>query len=330
MASRRLVCCVLVAWLACVALAEDKTNELGDDSPESSCDHDPANAVLFPFVFLAIGAATLYLTSRYAPDVPYTVLMLCWGFLIDWWASIDDTCPINALQDSIYLWSNIDGDMVLLIFLPALLFGDAMSINVHQFLRAFWQCALLAGPGVVCSALLTAVMMLEASPYHFPFSLAMTQGAILAIRPVWKSISRRFSNHGLRAIDATAGALDSLVDHTGIDGPRCHRRCSQVRGRERDSHGTDQRRKFVQRRRIDGAHELLFSYVSRPPHVRIGPRKIPSEAAHRESAHRGAFGNNLRRDTSDGDEEVWRGGPDHTNDDDDLLRVSQLFHGRTC
>ena len=57
--------------------------------------------------------------------------------------------------------------------------------------------------------------------------------------------------------------------------------------------------------------------------------KSGREAAHRESAHRGAFGNNLRRDTSDGDEEVWRGGLDHTIDDDDLLRIPQLFHRRT-
>ena len=82
MASRRLLCGVLVAVVACVAWAEDNKNELDDDGPESSCDHEASNAVLFPFVFLAIGAATLYLTSRYAPDVPYTVLMLCWGFLI--------------------------------------------------------------------------------------------------------------------------------------------------------------------------------------------------------------------------------------------------------
>jgi hypothetical protein len=51
MASRRLLCGVLVAWVACsVAWADDKTNELEDDSSESSCEHDPANAVLFPFV----------------------------------------------------------------------------------------------------------------------------------------------------------------------------------------------------------------------------------------------------------------------------------------
>ena len=122
MASRRLLCGVLVAWFACVAWGEDKTDEpLEDDSSESSCEHDPANAVLFPFVFLALGAATLWIQSRYAPDLPYTVLMLVEGFLIDYWASVKDSCPLNSMQQSLYLWSHIDGDTVLLIFLPALL-----------------------------------------------------------------------------------------------------------------------------------------------------------------------------------------------------------------
>ena len=48
MASRRLLCGVLVALLACVAWADDKTEELDDDRPESSCDHEASNAVLFP------------------------------------------------------------------------------------------------------------------------------------------------------------------------------------------------------------------------------------------------------------------------------------------
>ena len=118
MASRRLLLCGV---LACVAWAEDKTDKLEDDSSESSCEHDPANAVLFPFVFLALGAATLWLQSRYAPDVPYTVLMLVEGFLIDYWASVKDSCPLNSMQQSLYLWSHIDGDTVLLIFLPVVL-----------------------------------------------------------------------------------------------------------------------------------------------------------------------------------------------------------------
>ena len=47
--------------------------------------------------------------------------MLVEGFLIDYWASVNDSCPLNAMQQSLYLWSHIDGDTVLLIFLPALL-----------------------------------------------------------------------------------------------------------------------------------------------------------------------------------------------------------------
>jgi hypothetical protein len=47
--------------------------------------------------------------------------MLVEGFLIDYWASVKDSCPLNSMQESLYLWSHIDGDTVLLIFLPALL-----------------------------------------------------------------------------------------------------------------------------------------------------------------------------------------------------------------
>jgi hypothetical protein len=49
--------------------------------------------------------------------------MLVEGFLISWWSSITTkSCPLNAMQDSMYLWREIlDGDLILLIFLPALL-----------------------------------------------------------------------------------------------------------------------------------------------------------------------------------------------------------------
>ena len=114
------------------------------------CEHKAQNAVLFPFVVLALGALTMYLTSRYAPDVPYTVIMLVEGFLIDWWASLSNSCPLNAMQDSLYQWSHIDGNLLLLIFLPALLFGDAMSMNAYQFFRAKWQLMM-----TICTAYLS-------------------------------------------------------------------------------------------------------------------------------------------------------------------------------
>ena len=132
------------------------------------------------------------------------------------------------MQDSLYLWSRIDGDLILLIFLPALLFGDAMSMNVHQFLRAFWQCLLLAGPGVICSALLTALMMLEASPYRFPFSLAMTQGAILA------SISAQINFFSARLAQAFVHRhRRTPLPSWAFSSPRARARFSRYRSRAR-------------------------------------------------------------------------------------------------
>ena len=51
---------------------EDDNLDWTDDV--GRCTHRAENAVLFPFCFLALGALTMYLTSRYAPDVPYTVI----------------------------------------------------------------------------------------------------------------------------------------------------------------------------------------------------------------------------------------------------------------
>ena len=103
MSPHRLFAAVLATWVASFACAQGSSS-LSTPSPTAtpsptltppptperkdgwdagdSCDHDNANAVLFPFVFLALGAATLWLTSRYAPDLPYTVIMLVEGFLI--------------------------------------------------------------------------------------------------------------------------------------------------------------------------------------------------------------------------------------------------------
>ena len=112
---------------------------------------------------------TLYLTSRFAPDVPYTVLMLIEGFLINYFSQLTNkTCPLNAMQDSIYLWASIlDGDLILLVFLPALLFSDAMTLNVNQFRRAAGQCLLLAGPGVLFTAALMGIFTWKTSPYEW-------------------------------------------------------------------------------------------------------------------------------------------------------------------
>ena len=47
------------------------------------------------------------------------------------------------------MWREIEPEMILYIFLPVLLFGEAMSLKWHTAKGGFWQSFLLAGPGVV-------------------------------------------------------------------------------------------------------------------------------------------------------------------------------------
>ena len=53
----------------------------------------------------------------------------------------------------------IDGELFLLVFIPALIFESAFSVNFHIFMRVFGQALILAGPGVVINAVLTAIIM---------------------------------------------------------------------------------------------------------------------------------------------------------------------------
>ena len=68
-------------------------------------------------------------------------------------AAIDNppciNCPTNSLVASTNMWAKIDGHLLLYAFLPALLFGDSMNLDVYNFQRNFSQCLVLACPGVL-------------------------------------------------------------------------------------------------------------------------------------------------------------------------------------
>ncbi|KAK7242444.1 potassium:proton antiporter [Aureococcus anophagefferens] len=141
-------------------------------------------ALLFPFVVLAMGAFTQHVLSRYAPAcAAYTMLMLVEGFA----AGLPRVAPerrrpvggTNSMQQSLKMWADIDGHLLLYASCP-LLFGDAMGLSAHMFQRTFWQCLLLAGPGVVMGAGLTGLASRAILPYGWSFSLSMTFGSILA------------------------------------------------------------------------------------------------------------------------------------------------------
>ncbi|KAF2305720.1 hypothetical protein GH714_007766 [Hevea brasiliensis] len=58
---------------------------------------------------------------------------------------------LGKIGDSIRIWANIDPDILLAVFLPALLFESSFSMEMHQIKRCMAQMLLLAGPGVLIS-----------------------------------------------------------------------------------------------------------------------------------------------------------------------------------
>lgn len=87
--------------------------------------NDPEILFIFLFVGTLLGALTTHLLSRYAHGVPYTVVVFLEGVLLAGLADAD----VGNLKDSINAWADIDAELILFLFLPILIFGEAMSLK---------------------------------------------------------------------------------------------------------------------------------------------------------------------------------------------------------
>jgi len=86
----------------------------------------------------------------------------------------------NAILQSAEVWLGINGQLILLIFLPGLIFLDSYTIDVHLFFQAFWQLMTFAFPMVLLGTFLTAVVGKFMFPFNWSWDLSMTFGAILS------------------------------------------------------------------------------------------------------------------------------------------------------
>lgn len=139
---------------------------------------EPPYAVLFPCFSLTIGVVAFYVLSRYAHALPYTAVMFLVGTMMG--IAVELTSAEDHVALSIQLWRNINSEVLLLVFLPGLLFRDAFSQNVHLFFFAISQLLIFAFPMVLAGTTLTALVGYYIFPYNWPFNLAMAFGAILA------------------------------------------------------------------------------------------------------------------------------------------------------
>ncbi|BAT74234.1 hypothetical protein LR48_Vigan252s004700 [Vigna angularis] len=147
-------------------------------APSSSSEQSsPADAVIFFGLSLALGIACRHLLR--GTRVPYTVALLIIGIAL---GSIEYGTHhrLGKIGDGIRLWSEIDPDLLLAVFLPALLFESSFLMEVHQIKRCLAQMIILAGPGVALSTVCLGVVMKLTFPYNWGWKTSLLLGGLLS------------------------------------------------------------------------------------------------------------------------------------------------------
>ncbi|CAJ2677747.1 sodium/hydrogen exchanger 8 isoform X2 [Trifolium pratense] len=147
-------------------------------SPSASENHsNPSDAVIFFGLSLALGIACRHLLR--GTKVPYTVALLILGIAL---GSLEYGTHhrLGKIGDGIRLWSEIDPELLLAVFLPALLFESSFSMEVHQIKRCIAQMIILAGPGVVISTIFLGSMLKFTFPYNWSWKTSLLLGGLLS------------------------------------------------------------------------------------------------------------------------------------------------------
>mmetsp|Transcript_11771 Transcript_11771/g.28178 ORF Transcript_11771/g.28178 Transcript_11771/m.28178 type:complete len:439 (-) Transcript_11771:1572-2888(-) len=158
------------------ATAEQQPPPQNDECYE---DDEPAFGVLYPTLIVTFGVIVYYLISRVFKILPYTGIMFLLGTIIGLAVAANDDRS-NHIHETVMRWQNINSEVLLLVFLPGLVFNDSISQDVHLFRVAVVQIFNFAFPLVLAGTVLTALVAYYMFPYDWSFFLSLTFGSILS------------------------------------------------------------------------------------------------------------------------------------------------------
>ncbi|KAJ3672840.1 hypothetical protein LUZ60_006214 [Juncus effusus] len=137
----------------------------------------PEDAVIFVGVSLVLGIASRHLL--HGTRVPYTVALLILGIAM---GSLEygTASGLGKLGAGVRLWANINPNLLLSVFLPALLFESSFSMEIHQIKKCMVQMLLLAGPGVLISTFALGAALKVTFPYNWDWKTSLLLGGLLS------------------------------------------------------------------------------------------------------------------------------------------------------
>lgn len=109
-------------------------------------------------------------------SLPYTVILIVLGMLL---GGLPSWSPMAFTNDYLQI-ARLDPHLMLIIFLPTLIFESAFALDVHTFKKMIGQTIVLAGPGLLVSSFLLSILSRFIFPYGWSWVVSMLFGTVLS------------------------------------------------------------------------------------------------------------------------------------------------------
>nr|CAL44986.1 putative Na/H antiporter [Cymodocea nodosa] len=149
----------------------------GTVTGEGRSESTPQDGIIFVGVSLVLGIASRHMLR--GTRVPYTVALLLLGIGLGA-LEFQTSNGLGKLGSGIRLWSHINPELLLGVFLPALLFESSFGMEVHQIKKCLAQMILLAGPGVIASTFCLGSLLKLTFPYNWDWKTSLLLGGLLS------------------------------------------------------------------------------------------------------------------------------------------------------
>ena len=143
--------------------------------------HLDSSVLILMFVVISLLLGALVKSLPKILTSPYSVVLLLAGLSIGFY-SRSQHMQENLPEFSLVLadLSLIDPHLILLLFLPTLIFESAFAMETHLFKRMFSQIAILAVPGLLLTTTLTAILAYYAFPWQWSWTVCFLFGALIS------------------------------------------------------------------------------------------------------------------------------------------------------
>jgi NhaP-type Na+/H+ or K+/H+ antiporter len=176
--------------------ANTKQHASGQDAPEQDtvAEHQNASGMMpgqskgylclaWLLVCLVTGCILQVYQERLLPRVPYTCLLFLAGFAMAAVNQLRPYCHWSLWPTwfiSVEMWDMVDPHMIFHVFLPPLIFAEAMRLNLKMAMDVSGQVLVLACPGVLLGAATIASFSRYVFPYDWSWPTSLVFGAILS------------------------------------------------------------------------------------------------------------------------------------------------------